>query len=71
MAGGCGDDDLVRSGVEAAVDEFDAPAGHFADEVAAGAGAAAIVKRGRSAVAVSGDVVDVADRRITIGVRQV
>ena len=35
VAGGCGDDDLVGSGVESAVDEFDAPAGHFADVVAA------------------------------------
>ena len=44
MAGGCADDDLVRSGVEAAVDEFDVPARHFADQVAAGACAAAILK---------------------------
>jgi hypothetical protein len=36
VAGGCGDDDLVRAGVEAAVDEFDGPAGHFADQVAIG-----------------------------------
>lgn len=49
MAGGCGDDDLVRSGVEAAVGEFDAPNRHFVDQVAAGACAAAILKCGGSA----------------------
>ena len=65
MAGGCSDDDLVRSGVEAAVNEVDAPARHFSDKVAAGACAAAILKRGSSAVAVPSDVVDMADRRIT------
>jgi hypothetical protein len=31
VAGGCGDDDLVWSAVEAAIDELDLPAGHFAD----------------------------------------
>ena len=43
VAGGCADDDLAWSGVEAAVDEFDVPARHFADQVAAGACAAAIL----------------------------
>src|SRR5688500_10099750 len=68
VAGGCGDDDLVRPGVEAAVDEFDVPAGHFADQVAALAFAASILQCGCSVVAVPGDVVDMSDRRITIGI---
>ena len=65
VAGGCGDDDLVRAAGEAAVDDVDVPAGHFADDVAAGAFAASIAERGGSVVAAASDVVDVADRRIT------
>ncbi len=61
MAGGCGDDDFVWSAVEAAVDEFEVPAGHFADLVAAFALAAAIGEGGESTVGVSGDVVEVPD----------
>jgi hypothetical protein len=68
VAGGCANDDLVRPAVEATVDELDTPAGHFADEVAAGAFAESILKCGGSAIAVPGDVVNVADRRITIGI---
>jgi hypothetical protein len=65
MAGGCGDDDLVRITVEAAIDHFEAPARHFSDEVAALAGAATVdVIRG-SAVGMASDVVDVADWGIT------
>ena len=59
MTGGCANDDLVRPAVEATVDELDTPAGHFADEIAAGAFAASILKCGGSAIAVPGDVVNV------------
>ena len=38
MPGQCGDDDLVTTVVEAAVDELDARAGHVADLVAATGG---------------------------------
>ena len=71
MAGGCGDDDFVWSAVEAAVDDFDMPAGHFSDLVAAFALAAAIDVGGGSAVGVSGDVVEVSDGCVAEGSRQV
>jgi hypothetical protein len=61
VAGGCGDDDLVRQDGEAAVDDFELPSRHLTDEVAAFAGAASICECGQSAVGVSGDVVEVAD----------
>jgi hypothetical protein len=62
VAGGCGDDDLVRSGVESAVDEFDPPAGHFADVVAAFAHAPPVGVGGGPAVAVASDVINMANR---------
>jgi hypothetical protein len=62
VAGGCGDVDGVALVEEPGVDDVDVPAGHFADLVAAGAGAAPVFQGGGSAVAVPGDVVDVADR---------
>jgi hypothetical protein len=59
VAGGCSDDDdLVWSAVEAAIDELDLPAGHFAGLVAAGADAASVAVAGGSAVGVPGDVVE-------------
>jgi hypothetical protein len=61
VAGGCGDDDLVRRTTEAAVDDFDVPARHLAREVAARAFATSIGECSLSAVAVAGDVVDVSD----------
>jgi hypothetical protein len=64
VAGGCGDDDLVRQRGEAAVDGFEVPSGHFMDEVAAGAGTSSVEVGGQSAVGVAGDVVEVADGRI-------
>ena len=65
MAGGCGDDDLVRLALVTAVGGFDPPAGHFPNEVAAGADTAPVGEGGGSAVAVAGDVVDVANRCVT------
>jgi hypothetical protein len=65
VAGGCGDDDLVRQDGEAAVDNFEVPSRHFTDEVAAAAGTSSVDVGGQSAVGVSGDVVEVADGRIT------
>ena len=55
VAGGCGDDDLVWPAEEAAVDDFDVPAGHLADQVAALALAASIGECGEAALAVAGD----------------
>jgi hypothetical protein len=68
VAGGCGDDDLVRPDAESAVHQLEVPAGHFADEVAAFAGAAAVLPDGGSAVGVAGDVVDVSDGCVAVGV---
>jgi hypothetical protein len=65
VAGGCGDDDLVWSTGEAAADKCHVPAGHFADQVAAGAGAADVLNCGGSAVAVLAEMVEVADWSIT------
>ena len=65
MAGGCGDDDLVRLALVGAFGGCDPPAGHFPNVVAAGADAASVGEGGGSAVAVAGDVVDVANRRVT------
>ena len=65
MAGGCSDDDLVRLALVSAVGGSDPPARHFSNEVAAGADAAPDAEGGGSAVAVAGDVVDVANRRVT------
>jgi hypothetical protein len=53
VAGGRGNDDLVRPAVEAAVNDFDVPSRHFADEVAAGAGASSVDVGGQSAVGVT------------------
>jgi hypothetical protein len=68
VAGGCGDDDLVRRAMEAAIDETDVPARHFADEVASGTRAASVSKAGGSAVAVAGDVIKVSDGCVTEGI---
>ena len=68
MAGGCGDDDLVWPAVEAAIYELDVPAGHFADQVASGAGAASVAVAGGSTVGVASDVVDVSDGGVTEGI---
>jgi hypothetical protein len=59
----------VRSAVEAAVDEGDVPSGHFADLVAAFAGAASICEGGESAVGVAFDVVEVPDGCVRVRVR--
>ena len=65
MPGRCGDDDLVRPALEAAVDEGEVPSGHFANLVAAFACAASIGECGESAVGVPGDVVEVPDGCVT------
>jgi len=68
VAGGCGDDDFVWSAVEAAVDEGEVPAGHFANLVASFALAASVDVGGESAVGVSSDVVEVSDGCVAEGV---
>ena len=50
--------------VESAVDEFDAPAGHFADVVSAFAHAAPVDVGGGSAFAVAPDVINMANRGV-------
>ena len=55
---------LCRSGVESAVDEFDAPAGHFADVVAAFAHAPPVGVGGGPAVAMASDVINMPKRGI-------
>jgi len=66
VSGGGGDLDPVgpseSTGLQLARgDEGDLPAGHFAGEVASGAGAAAVGQGGRAAVAPAVDVVEAAD----------
>lgn len=63
--GGDGCDPVYGSGVVVA-DGADGPAGGFAGVVAAGADGAAVAVAGRAAVGPAVDVVDLADRRITI-----
>ena len=68
MAGGCGDVDCVGSAAEARIDDAEVPAGHFVYLVVAGTRAAAVGVRGRSAVGVADDVVEMPNGRITIRV---
>jgi hypothetical protein len=66
VVGGCGDVDCVGSAAEARIDDAEVPAGHFAYLVAAGTRAVGV--RGRSAVGVADDVVEMPNGRITIRV---
>jgi hypothetical protein len=68
VVGGCGDVDCVGSAAEARIDDAEVPAGHFVYLVAAGTRAAAVGVRGRSAVGVADDVVEMPNGRITIRV---
>src|SRR6478672_2526387 len=71
VAGGGGDFDPVGAAVVESGDQGDLPAGHLADEVAAGADAAAVGEGGGAAVGVAVDVVEVPDRRIAVRVAAV
>jgi hypothetical protein len=55
-------------GVSAVVGDGGGPAGHFADVVAAGAQPAAVGQGAGSAIDPAMDVVEVADRRVAVGV---
>src|SRR5215203_7001615 len=68
VAGGGGDYHGVRVAVSAVFDHRGLPAGHFVDVVAALTQPAPIGHRGRSAVDAAMHMVQVANRRITVGV---
>jgi hypothetical protein len=54
--------------VEAAIDEGDVPAGHLPYIVAALAGAAGVFQCGGAVVGVTGDVIEVSDGCVAVGV---
>ena len=68
MAGRRGDLDGVGLPVQSAGDQLDLPARHFSDIVAAFAFATAVGVDSEAAVAVAMNMVDVADRCLTVAV---
>ena len=71
VSGGGGGLHPVVAGEAESVDEGDLPAGHLADEVAAGADAAAVRQGGGASVGVPVDVVDLPDRGVAVRVAAV